>query len=84
MGDRDNRIVADMPLVARRAEKGAKVVTSADRILDATSVGEAQATRNLSEHLREANQTQTYNAPFGPKDRSRFLQAMDRVSHLSD
>ena len=42
-------------------------------------VGEALASRNLGQHLREANQSQTYNAPFGPKDRSRFLQAMDRV-----
>ena len=68
-----------MPLAARCVEKGAKVVTPTARILDEGNVGEALASRNLGQHLREANQSQTYNAPFGPKDRSRFLQAMDRV-----
>ena len=69
-----------MPQVPRCVEKRAKVITSTGRILDATNVGEALAARNLGQHLREANQTQTYNAPFGPKDRSRFLQTMDRVA----
>ena len=71
-------VTADMPLASRCVEKGAKVVTPTGRILDEKNVGEALAARNLGQHLREANQTQTYNAPFGPKDRSRFLQAMDR------
>ena len=73
-------VTADMPLAARCVEKGAKVVTPTGRILDAKNVGEAVAARNLGQHLREANQTQTYNAPFDPKDRSRFLQAMDRAT----
>ena len=73
-------ITADMPLASRCVAKGAKVVTPTGRILDEMNVGEALAARNLGQHLREANQTQTYNAPFGPTDRSRFLQAMDRVT----
>lgn len=35
--------------------------------------------RNLGQYVREAGRGQTYNAPFGSKDRSRFLQAMDRL-----
>ena len=69
-----------MPLASRCVAKGARVVTPTGRILDEKNVGEALAARNLGQHLREANQTQTYNAPFGPKDRSRFLQAMDRAT----
>ena len=79
IGPGDICVTADMPLASRCVGKGARVVTPTGRILDETNVGEALAARNLGQHLREANQTQTYNAPFGPKDRSRFLQAMDQV-----
>ena len=76
-------ITADMPLAARCVERGAIAITPTGRILNETNVNEALAARNLGQHLREANQSQTYNAPFGPKDRSRFLQAMDRAVSLT-
>lgn len=72
-------ITADMPLAARCVERQALVLTPKGRLLDATNVGGALAARNLGQHLREANQSQTYNAPFGKADRSQFLQAMDRA-----
>ena len=71
-------VTNDVPLASRCVEKGAKAISPTGRIFDAQSVGHALAMRNLGQHLREANQKQTYNAPFGPKDRSRFLLAMDR------
>ncbi len=39
----------------------------------------ALAVRDLKQHLREANQSQTYNRSFSQQDRSRFLQALDRL-----
>ena len=80
VGPGDVCVTNDMPLAARCVAKGAVAVTPAGRVLDERNAGEALAARNLGQHLREANQTQTYNAPFGPKDRSRFLQAMDRIT----
>ena len=79
IGAGDVCVTNDVPLASRCVEKGARAVSPTGRIFDERSVQEALAKRNLAQHLREANQQQTYNAPFGPKDRSRFLQAMDRV-----
>ncbi|OXT00147.1 hypothetical protein B7H23_08155 [Notoacmeibacter marinus] len=72
-------ITADMPLAARCVERDALALTPKGRLLDAANVGGALAARNLGQHLREANQAQTYNAPFGKADRSRFLQVLDRA-----
>ncbi|WP_371872861.1 YaiI/YqxD family protein [Notoacmeibacter sp. MSK16QG-6] len=72
-------ITADMPLAARCVERKALALTPKGRLLDQANVGGALAARNLSQHLREANQSQTYNAPFGKADRSQFLQVMDRA-----
>ena len=72
-------VTNDVPLASRCVERGAKAVSPTGRIFDERTVQAALASRNLSQHLRESNQAQTYNAPFGTKDRSRFLQAMDRL-----
>ncbi|RLQ87934.1 YaiI/YqxD family protein [Notoacmeibacter ruber] len=72
-------ITADMPLAARCIEKGALVVTPKGRRLESRNMGGALAARNLGQHLREANQAQTYNAPFSAKDRSQFLQNMEQA-----
>jgi uncharacterized protein YaiI (UPF0178 family) len=39
----------------------------------------AVATRNLMDQLRSAGQTTGGPPPFGPRDRSRFLSALDNV-----
>ena len=72
-------VTADIPLATRCVEKDALALTPKGRILDARNVGGALASRNLSQHLRESNQRQTYNSPFSRADRSSFLQAMDQV-----
>ena len=76
-------VTNDVPLAARCVERGARAISPTGRVFDERTVGEALAMRNLGQHLREAGQTQTYNAPFGPKDRSRFLQAMDRAAQTA-
>ncbi len=72
-------VTTDVPLAARCVERGALALTPKGRILDETNVGGALAARNLSQHVREASQGQTYNAPFGKADRSAFLQALERA-----
>ena len=65
---------------ARREHECAAAQRSANPLPDAShrpsprtgEDGEALAARNLGHHLREANQTQTYNAPFGVEDSRGF------------
>jgi len=78
-GPHDVVVSSDIPLAARAVEKGAVVLTPKARVLDDTNVGEALATRDLLTGLREGGMATGGPAPFGPKDRSRFLQALDRL-----
>ncbi len=39
----------------------------------------ALSMRELNQHLRETGESKGYNRPFEPKDRSNFLQALDKV-----
>lgn len=78
-GPGDICVTNDVPLASRCVEKGALAVSPTGRIFDATNAGDALAARNLGQHLREANQAQTYNPPFSTRDRSRFLQALEQA-----
>jgi len=71
-------VTADIPLADRCVKAGARVVAPSGRVYDAASIGPALATRNLMEDLRSAGQITGGPAPFGPKQRSAFLQALDR------
>jgi uncharacterized protein YaiI (UPF0178 family) len=71
-------ITADIPLAARSLKCGAHVLGPSGRPFTADNIGNALATRELMADLR------AYGAgggppPFGPKDRSRFLDALERV-----
>lgn len=72
-------VTSDVPLASRCVEKGAVALSPSGRIFDRQSAGMALAGRNLSQYHREATQTQTYHAPFSARDRSNFLQALDRL-----
>ena len=78
-GPGDVVITADILLAARCIASGAKVVPPDGRPLDAESIGDAVATRALMADLREQGLAGGGPAPFSPKDRSRFLQALDRA-----
>ena len=71
-------ITADVPLADRCVRAGARVVTPKGRVLDGASIGMALATRDLLEDLRSAGMPTGGPAPFGPRDRQAFLQALDR------
>lgn len=72
-------ITADVPLAVRCVAAGALVTGPTGRVFDETNIGMASAMRDLSAHLRETGESKGYNAAFSPKDRSRFLETLDRL-----
>jgi uncharacterized protein YaiI (UPF0178 family) len=83
-GPDDIVITADIPLASRALKAGALAMGPTGRVFTVANIGSALATRALNQHLRETGESRGYNAEFGPKDRSRFLQALDEaVSRLA-
>ncbi len=72
-------ITADILLAARCLELGAKVVSPVGRPFDAENIGDVVATRALMAELRERGENMRGPPSFTPKDRSRFLQALDQA-----
>ena len=80
-GAGDIVITADMPLADRCVKAGAHVLRHDGQILDQTNIGERLATRDLMQDIRAANPFHQGGGPsFSKADRSRFLQALDRVA----
>ena len=79
IGPQDIAITADIPLASRCLKKGAAVLGPTGKEFSADSIGMALGMRDLNRHLREATGTQTFNAGFGNKDRSRFLGALENA-----
>jgi uncharacterized protein len=77
--DGDIAITADIPLADRCLKRGARVVSPTGRIFSEASIGEALASRELMEHLRQMGEVTGGPAPFAPADRSRFLSSLDEV-----
>ncbi len=72
-------ITADVPLAVRCVAAGAQVTGPTGRIFDQTNIGMASAMRDLGQHLRETGESKGYNAAFSPRDRSKFLETLDRL-----
>lgn len=77
IGEGDIAVTADIPLASRCLKKGARVLGPTGKPFTDGGIGVALAMRDLQRHLREATGQQTYNASFTPKDRSRFLSALE-------
>ena len=75
----DIAITADIPLAARCLEKGAHVLRHNGEPFTQDNIGVAVGMREFQRHLREASGTQTYNAGFTARDRSRFLGALENA-----
>jgi uncharacterized protein YaiI (UPF0178 family) len=78
-GPADIVITADVPLAVRCVASGALVTGPTGRIFDETNIGMASAMRDLGAHLRETGESKGYNAAFSPRDRSKFLETLDRL-----
>jgi uncharacterized protein len=72
-------ITADIPLAARGVEKGCHVIGMTGQPFTPETIGMAVAMRDLKQNLRESGEIKGYNAAFSPKDRSRFLETLDRT-----
>ncbi|HEX3942909.1 MAG TPA: YaiI/YqxD family protein [Rhizomicrobium sp.] len=84
IGANDIAITADIPLAARCLAKGARVLGPGGKPFMQDSIGMALGMRDLQRHLRESTPGgQTYNPPFGNKDRSRFLGALEKEIQLA-
>jgi uncharacterized protein len=81
VGPDDIVVTADVPLAARSVGRGACVLGPTGRPFTADNVGDALATRNLLADMRGAGMETAGPAPFEARDRSRFLQALDRAVH---
>lgn len=75
-------VTADVPLAARAHKKGARVISNVGKSFSEDSIGMALAMRNLMTHLRETTDIKGSNAAFSPRDRSQFLQEMERVIQI--
>lgn len=72
-------VTADIPLAARAIENGALVLRPNGDPLDASSIGAVLATRNLMTELRSAGAITGGPRPYAQKDRSRFLDYLERA-----
>jgi uncharacterized protein YaiI (UPF0178 family) len=72
-------ITTDIPLAARCVGKGAYVLGPTGKRFTDDNIGPALATRNLLSELRELGGIAGGPPPFGKRDRSRFLEGLDKV-----
>jgi hypothetical protein len=72
-------ITADIPLAARCIAAGAQVLGPTGKPFTESNIGDVLATRNLLAEMRGAGMETGGPAPFEPRDRSRFLQALDQA-----
>jgi uncharacterized protein YaiI (UPF0178 family) len=75
----DVTVTADIRLAARLIEKDVQVIGPTGRAFTKDSIGMALAMRDLSQHLRETGESRGFNASFTARDRSRFLEELDRM-----
>jgi len=78
-GAGDIVITADIPLAARCLQNGARVLGQKGKEFTEDSIGNAVASRELSQHLREMGIHTGGPAPMAKKDRSRFLAKLDEL-----
>ena len=71
-------ITQDIPLAARVAKAGGIAIAPNGKPFSENAIGMALATRNLMDSLRSAGEITGGPKPFAPKDRSAFLQSLER------
>jgi uncharacterized protein YaiI (UPF0178 family) len=72
-------ISADIPLAARCLKNGAFVLGSTGRPFTEDTIGSALATRELLTGLRDLGEIGGGPPPFSKRDRSQFLQELDKM-----
>jgi len=72
-------ITADIPLADRCLKKGAKALGPKGKEFTEETIGDALASRALSQQLREMGMPTGGPAPMTQKDRSHFLNRLDTI-----
>lgn len=83
IGAGDICVTGDIPLASRCLVKDALALAANGKIWTKDNIGNALAGRDVSRHLRELGMTGGGPAPFSKADRSRFLQALDKLVHAA-
>lgn len=78
-GAGDVVITSDIPLADRCLKRGAAVLGPTGKAFSEKSIGNALAMRDLNAHLRQTGEISGYNAAFGKKDRSNFLNMLENT-----
>jgi hypothetical protein len=71
-------VTQDIPLAARTVKAGGVAIAPNGKPFTEDTIGMALATRNLLDSLRSAGEITGGPRPFSAKDRSAFLQTLDR------
>lgn len=72
-------VTADVPLAARCVHKGARGIDPRGKPFDDASIGMALAMRDLMTDLRDSGMVSGGPAAYGKRDRSRFLDGLERL-----
>jgi uncharacterized protein YaiI (UPF0178 family) len=72
-------ITADIPLAARLVEKGLWVIDPRGDVYDEENVRERLSVRDFMADMRDAGVVTGGPAGYGPKDKQRFANALDRA-----
>lgn len=76
---KDIVITSDLPLADRCLKKGARVLGPRGEEFTEEGIGDALATRELMQTLRQFGEMGGGQAPMGKQDRSRFLGKLDQI-----
>jgi uncharacterized protein YaiI (UPF0178 family) len=79
VGVADVVVTADILLAARCLKAGAQCIGPTGKPFTDANIGAALAMRDLQRHLRETGESRGLNAAFTPRDRSRFLEALEHA-----
>ena len=75
----DVAVTADIPLAALLVPKGVVVIDPRGEEYTAESIGERLSVRNFMDGLRGAGVETGGSAPYSPRDRQAFANALDRA-----
>ena len=77
IGENDIAVTRDIELAARCLEKGAMAIGPSGLPFTGDNIGMAVAMRDLTRHLRETGEIKGSHPSHTPRDRSRFLEALE-------
>ncbi len=75
----DIAVTSDIPLASRCLKRGARVLDPKGRVFSEDSIGDALASREISQFLRDMGEQGGGPRPFTPQDRSRFLGSLENL-----